>query len=182
MLKTAIRFSLVFMLLTGLIYPLSVTGAAQVLFPHQANGSLIEKDGQVIGSELIGQAWTDPAYFHGRVSTVNYDASATGGANAGPTDQSLQDRVKASVEAWEQANPGVPVPPELVTNSGSGIDPHISPEAAKAQAPRVAKGTGIPEAKLLVLIDEKTESKVLGVLGEPRVNVLALNLALEELK
>lgn len=182
MLKTATRFSLVFMLLTGLIYPLTVTGVAQVLFPRQSNGSLVQRDGVVVGSALIGQSFTDPAHFQGRISSINYDAGASGGANAGPSDPELVKRVQASAAEWERVNPGVPVPPELVTNSGSGLDPHISPAAARAQVPRISRASGIPEATLYALIDAKTEGRTLGLFGEPRLNVLNLNLALEELR
>jgi K+-transporting ATPase ATPase C chain len=182
MLGRSLRFTLVFMLLTGLIYPLATTGLAQLLFPHQASGSLFRRDGTIVGSELIGQRFTQPGYFHGRVSSINYDAAATGSPNYGPSDAALRERVEADVAAWRRENPGQPVPADLLTNSGSGVDPHISPEAALAQVPRVARARGIAEADLRQLVAAKTEGRFLGIFGEPRVNVLALNLALDQLK
>jgi K+-transporting ATPase ATPase C chain len=181
MLGRAIRFSLVFLVLTGLIYPLATTGLARALFPHQAEGSLIKRaDGTVIGSELIGQSFGDsPAFFHGRVSSIGYDAASTGSPNYAPSDKALLERVQADVAAWQKENPGQPVPSDLLTNSGSGVDPHISPEAALAQVPRVSKATGVAEATLRVLVAQHTEGRSLGLFGEPRVNVLQLNLALQ---
>ncbi|HLN61403.1 MAG TPA: potassium-transporting ATPase subunit KdpC [Symbiobacteriaceae bacterium] len=183
MISKAIRFSLVFLVVCGLLYPLATTGLAKVFFPRQAEGSLIRRaDGTVIGSELIGQAFTTPGYFHGRVSSVKYDAAATGGSNAGPTDEALAERVKADVAQWQKENPGQPVPSDLLTNSGSGVDPHISPEAALAQVARVSQTTGIPVATLKKLVEANTEGRTFGLFGEPRVNVLKLNLAAQNLK
>lgn len=183
MLGRAIRFSLVFLVVTGLLYPLATTGLARVLFPRQANGSLVrEADGKVIGSDLIGQAFTASGFFHGRISSINYDASSSGSPNLAPTDAALLERVKGDVEKWKQGNPGQPVPPDLLTNSGSGIDPHISPRAALAQVPRVSKATGIPVGKLNDLVSSHTEGRTFGIFGEPRVNVLKLNLALKKLQ
>ena len=183
MLGRAIRFSLVFLVVTGLLYPLSTTGLARVLFPHQAGGSLVRGgDGTVIGSELIGQAFTAPGFFHGRVSSINYDASSSGSPNLGPTDAALLERVKGDVEKWKRENPGQPVPPDLLTNSGSGLDPHLSPEAVLSQVPRVSRATGIAETRLRELVRANTEGRTLGIFGEPRVNVLKLNLALKKLQ
>lgn len=182
MLGRAIRFSLVFLVLTGLLYPPATTGLAQMLFPHQANGSLIKgANGEVIGSELIGQPFTKPEFFQGRVSQVKYDASATGGSNLAPSDEALLGRVKADVEKWKAENPGQPLPSDLLTASGGGVDPHITPEAALAQVARVSKATGIDEARLKDLVNQHTEGRTLGIFGEPRVNVLKLNLALQQL-
>lgn len=181
----ALRTSLVFIVLCGVLYPLITTGAAQLLMPKQAGGSLVtDSGGKVVGSELIGQSFTEPPYFHGRVSSIEYNGAGSGSNNYAPSSPDLIDRTKASIEAWKESNPGVPVskvPMDLVTNSASGLDPHISPQAANIQIPRISKLTGITEAELNQLVEEHTEGRDLGVFGEPRVNVLKLNLALAEL-
>lgn len=183
----ALRITLLFTVLTGLIYPGLVTALCQVLFPKQANASLVEVNGRVVGSALIGQNFTRPEYFQPRPSAAGnsgYDPMASGGSNYGPTNQKLVDRVRAAVEQFRKNNPDYsgPIPADLVTASGSGLDPHISPASAQAQAPRVAKARGVSVQQVGELIREHTEGRTLGFLGEPRVNVLELNLALDRLK
>jgi K+-transporting ATPase ATPase C chain len=166
----------------GIGYPLVVTGLAQVLFPDRANGQLIVRQGQVIGSALIGQAFSSPGYFRGRPSAAGagYDAANSGGTNLGPTSQKLRDSVTAAVAAARIENPTMPVPVDLVTSSASGLDPHLSPAAAVFQIPRVARERGVPETSVRDLVNRFTEGRTLGLLGEPRVNVLLLNLALDD--
>jgi K+-transporting ATPase ATPase C chain len=171
-------------LITGIVYPLVVTGIAQGVMPRQANGSLIMKDGKAIGSELIGQSFSDPKYFWGRPSATSptpYNAAASSGSNQGPANPALIDAVKARVQALRDADPGntAPVPVDLVTASGSGLDPHISPAAAEYQLQRVARVRGMDAAKVRELVKQSTEGRQFGILGEPRVNVLRLNLALD---
>lgn len=194
--RPAIVFVVVLTLITGLAYPLAMTGIAGVLFPRQAAGSLIEKDGKVIGSELIGQVFAEDKYFHGRPSATNapdpkdstktvdapYNASNSMGSNLGPTNKALADRVKGAVDDLMKENPSAAVPVDLVTTSGSGLDPHISPEAALFQVPRVAKARNMAEDRVRKLVEQRIEGRTLGLLGEPRVNVLLLNLALDEAK
>lgn len=181
----ALRAGIVFIVLCGIAYPLLCTGLAQLFMPAHANGSLIrDGSGKTIGSELIGQSFTDPRYFQGRVSSIDYKAEASGSNNYGPSNPDLLKRTQDSVEAWKQANPDVPVselPIDLITNSGSGLDPHITPESAAVQVPRIARLTGIAENELRNLVDKHTEGRDLGLFGEPRVNVLKLNLELKTL-
>jgi K+-transporting ATPase ATPase C chain len=176
---TAVLMTLATTVLLGIIYPLVVTGLAQVLFPKQANGQLIEKNGKIIGSSIIGQAFTGPGYFHSRPSAVAYDATNSNGSQLGPTNQKLIDRVKGDVAAAQAENPGVPVPIDLVTASASGLDPHLSPAAAAFQVPRVARERGTSEEELRQLVARHTEGRQWGFLGEPRVQVLELNLELD---
>ncbi len=180
-----LRIKIFMTILFGLIYPLVVTGIAQVLFPHQANGSLVTQGGQVIGSELIGQNFTKPEYFQPRPSAAGndgYDGTASGGTNFGPTNQKLVDRVRASVEKFRKDNPDYTgaIPADLLTTSASGLDPHLSPASAFAQSARVAKARGVSQASVDQLVALLTENPDLGFLGEPRVNVLRLNLELDK--
>ena len=194
--RPAVVMMIVLTVLTGLVYPLAMTGVAQLLFPRQANGSLIEKDGKVIGSALIGQNFTKPEYFHGRPSATTepdpkdasksvaapYNAANSSGSNAGPTAKALVERVQGDVKALKEENPNAPVPNDLVTTSASGLDPDISPAAALFQVPRVAKARGRDEAEIRHLVQLHTEERTFGLIGEPRVHVLQLNMALDALK
>ncbi|HSV57845.1 MAG TPA: potassium-transporting ATPase subunit KdpC [Variovorax sp.] len=186
LLRPVLVFLAVLTLLTGVAYPLVVTGAAQALFPRQAAGSLVLQGGKPVGSELIGQNFSDPRHFWGRPSATGpmpYNASASSGSNQGPLNPALADAVKGRIEALRAADPGntAPVPVDLVTASASGLDPHISPAAARYQVARVAKARGLSADKVQALVDQQAEAPLLGLLGEPRVNVLRLNLALEAL-
>ena len=186
-LMQAIRLTIVLTILTGIVYPLAITGIANLILPHQAQGSLIERDGKVVGSELIGQNFAAPGYFHGRPSAAGdkgYDASNSSGSNLGPTNKAFISSVQQRLKDVVEANPGVnasEVPVDLITASGSGLDPEISPAGAELQIARVAKARGIGEDDVRLLVSQNTRSRQFGVLGEPGVNVLTLNLALDKL-
>jgi potassium-transporting ATPase KdpC subunit len=195
LIRPAIVVLVALTLITGLVYPLAMTGIAQVLFPHQAQGSLIERNGTVVGSELIGQVFESDKYFHGRPSATTapdpndpaktvpapYNAANSGGSNLGQSNKALIDRVQGDIDKLKQENPSTPVPGDLVTTSASGLDPHISPDAALFQVPRIAKVRNVPEDRVRQLVADHTEGRFFGLLGEPRVNVLLLNLALDQL-
>jgi K+-transporting ATPase ATPase C chain len=193
--RPAVIVLVVLTLITGLAYPLAMTAVAGVIFPKQAEGSLIERDGKVVGSALIGQEFKSDKYFHGRPSATTapdpadasktiaapYNAANSGGSNLGPTSKALADRLQGDVDKLKQENPSAPVPVDLVTTSASGLDPHISPEAALFQVPRIAKARNLPEDRVRQLVADHSEGRLFGLLGEPRVNVLLLNLALDKL-
>ena len=181
--RTSIRFTIVTTILLGIAYPLVVTGIAGAIFPYKAAGSLILKDGQIIGSELLAQSFTSDKYFHPRPSAAGngYDATASGGSNLAQSNKALVDRIQGSIDKLSKENPGKPVPIDLITTSGSGLDPDITPDAAFFQVPRVAKARDIPEARINQLIRDHIANRQLGLLGEPRVNVLDLNLDLDNL-
>jgi potassium-transporting ATPase KdpC subunit len=191
--RPAIVFVVALTVITGLLYPFAMTGVAGMIFPYQAQGSLIERDGKLVGSTLIGQEFTTDRYFHGRPSATvapdpndssktvpaPYNAANSGGSNLGPTNKALVERVQGDVDKLKQENPSAPVPIDLVTTTASGLDPDISPAAALFQVPRVAKARNMPEDRVRQLVNERIEGRTLGFLGEPRVNVLALNMALD---
>lgn len=193
--RPAIVFVVALTLITGVAYPFAITGIAEVIIPYQAQGSLVERDGEVVGSALIGQEFTSEGYFHGRPSATTapapndpaktvpapYNAANSGGSNLGPTSKALTERVRGDLEKLKQENPSAQVPVDLVTTSGSGLDPHISPEAALFQVPRVARTRNLPESQVRQLVAENTSDRFIGLLGEPRVNVLELNLALDRM-
>jgi potassium-transporting ATPase KdpC subunit len=185
-LLTAVLMTIVTTVLFGLIYPLVVTGLAQVIFPDKANGQLIRRgDGTIIGSRIIGQPFSGPGYFHSRPSAAGaagYDAGASSGSNLGPTNQKLVDRVETDVEKLKKENPGAPVPIDLITTSASGLDPHITPAAAEFQVPRIARERGMSEKEVKQIVSSHTQGRQFGFLGEPRVNVLELNLDLDSKK
>ena len=195
LIRPAIVVLVALTLITGLVYPLAMTGIAQVLFPRQAQGSLIERNGIVVGSELVGQVFESDKYFHGRPSATTapdpndstktvpapYSAANSGGSNLGPSNKALVDRVQGDIDKLKQENPSASVPADLVTTSASGLDPHISPEAALFQVPRIAKARNLPEDRIRQLVADHTEGRFLELLGEPRVNVLLLNLTLDQL-
>jgi K+-transporting ATPase ATPase C chain len=195
LIRPAIVVLVALTVITGLVYPLAMTGIAQVLFPRQAQGSLIERNGVVVGSELIGQVFESDKYFHSRPSATTapdpndstktvpapYNAANSGGSNLGPSNKALVDRVQGDMDKLKQENSSTPVPADLVTTSASGLDPHISPEAALFQVPRIAKVRNLPEDRIRQVVADHTEGRFLGLLGEPRVNVLLLNLALDQL-
>ncbi len=194
--RPAIVMMVVLTVITGLVYPLAMTEIAQLVFPRQANGSLILKDGKAIGSELIGQSFSEARYFHGRPSATSapdpadssksvaapYNAANSSGSNAGPTSKALIERIQGDVDKLKAENPGAAIPVDLVTTSASGLDPHVTPAAAWFQVPRVARERSLPEARVRELVERHVEGRFLGVLGEPRVNVLRLNIALDALK
>jgi len=181
-LVVAVLMTAVTTVLLGLVYPLVVTGLAQALFHDKANGQLRERGGQVVGSAIIGQCFAAAGYFHSRASTAGagYDAASSGGTNLGPTNKKLIDTVAAAVDAAKKENPGIPVPIDMVTTSASGLDPHISPDNAMFQVPRVARARRVSEADLRRLVTDHVEGRQLGFLGEPRVNVLMLNMAMDD--
>jgi K+-transporting ATPase ATPase C chain len=193
--RPAILVLVALTLITGLAYPLAMTGIAQIIFPSQANGSMIERNGTVVGSALIGQDFESDKYFHGRPSATTapdpkdstktiaapYNAVNSGASNLGPSNKALIDRVQGDIDKLKKENPSAPVPIDMVTTSASGLDPEISPEAAQFQVPRIAKARNLPEDRLRKLVDDNTEGRLFGLLGEPRVNVLLLNLALDRL-
>jgi K+-transporting ATPase ATPase C chain len=191
--RPAIMMIIAMTVITGFVYPIGMTGLAQFIFPHQANGSLIERDGTVIGSALIGQNFTDAKYFHGRLSATTgtdpndptktvpapYNAANSAGSNAGPTSKALIDRAKGDAEKLRAENPNTPIPADLVTTSASGLDPDITPAGALFQVPRVARARGLTDQQVRQLVEANTEGRFVGIIGEPRVNVLKLNLALD---